>query len=67
MPTLSKPGIFRPCGFGEGPDEAPFVKELFATYLGERTPANHFPHDYPEDHLGLVQPRTVRCYGVRPI
>jgi hypothetical protein len=33
-PTGERRGIFRPCGFGEGPDEAPFVKELLATYLG---------------------------------
>ena len=26
---------FRPCGFGESPDEATLVKELFATYLGK--------------------------------
>src|SRR3954452_17463958 len=32
--TRTKPGIFQPCGFGEDPDEAPFVKELSATYLG---------------------------------
>src|SRR4051794_29614419 len=31
--TRTKPGIFQPCGFGEDPDEAPFVKELSATYL----------------------------------
>src|SRR3954454_9716570 len=25
----------------------------------ERTAPDHFPHDHPEDHLDLVQPRTV--------
>src|SRR5271167_4675693 len=34
-----------------------FITQI--VHRGERTPANHFPHDYPEDHLDLVQPRTV--------
>ena len=45
--TLSKPGIFRPCGFGEGPDEAPFVKELFATYLDDDVSLTHVRHATP--------------------
>ena len=32
-PNPYKTWDFRPCGFGESPDEAPLVKELFATYL----------------------------------
>jgi hypothetical protein len=32
-PTLTKPEVFKPSAFGEAPDEAPFVKELLATYL----------------------------------
>src|SRR4249920_3006155 len=37
-----------------------FITQIF--HRCERTPANHFPHDHPEDHFDLVQPRTVlRC------
>src|SRR5438132_10511654 len=34
-----------------------FITQIL--HRGERTPANHFPHDHPEDHFDLVQPRTV--------
>src|SRR3974390_2946835 len=34
-----------------------FITQIF--HRGERTPANHFPHDPPEAPLDLVQPRTV--------
>src|SRR5512135_3832639 len=34
-----------------------FITQVF--HRGERTTANHFPPDHPEDHLDLVQPRTV--------
>src|SRR4051812_16512635 len=34
-----------------------FVAQII--HRGERTTAYHFPHDHTEDHLDLVQPRTV--------
>src|SRR3954452_3255413 len=35
----------------------PFAAQI--SHRGERTSANHLPHDDAEDHLDLVQPRAV--------
>ncbi len=54
---------FRPCGFGESPDEAPLVKELFATYLYSTTKnAAKTPQINKRNRLPLS---ALRCHRDR--